>query len=228
MNKLDIKLENCYGIGRLEHLFDFIKSNSYLIYAPNGTMKSSFARTFSDISKNDKKNPCDRIYETRKTVFTVKVDGSPIKPETILVVDAEDNTFDGSKKISNFIASKELKNKYDSIYLELDEKKSEFIKKLKSISQSTDCEVEFIETFVTDHRGFYESLESIISLLDNRISKYNFRYNDVFDKKGNVKKFLDKNQSVLNLYVTKYEDLISKSKFFKNQKTLLALIKQMK
>jgi hypothetical protein len=112
MNKLDIRLENCYGIGKLLHSFDFSKSNSYLIYAPNGTMKSSFSRTFSDISKNDKKTlPCDRIYQARKTTYDVKVDGAPIIPETILVIDAEDNNFDASAKISNFIASKELKCK---------------------------------------------------------------------------------------------------------------------
>ena len=41
MNQLKIDLSNCYGIGKLDHTFDFSKSNSYLIYAPNGTMKSS-------------------------------------------------------------------------------------------------------------------------------------------------------------------------------------------
>jgi DNA polymerase III gamma/tau subunit len=77
MKKLDINLENCYGIGKLSHSFDFSKSNSYLIYAPNGTMKSSFAKTFNDISKNDKKTtPCDRIYQSRKTTYEVKIDGS--------------------------------------------------------------------------------------------------------------------------------------------------------
>jgi len=216
MDKLDIKLENCYGIGTLEHGFDFTKSNSYLIYAPNGSMKSSFARTFTDISRNDKKIiPCDRIYEDRKTSYIVQVDNAPIDPEKILVIDPDDNTFDASKKISSFIASKDLKNKYDSVYSELNEKKIEFIKKLKSISQSTDCETEFIDTFNTERQGFYESIESIINQIDKNFPRYRFRYNDVFDKKGNVKKFLDKNQVSLNSYITNYEDLLSKSKFFK-------------
>ncbi len=55
MKKLDIKLENCYGIGKLEYSFDFSYSNTHLIYAPNGTMKSSFAKTLSVIAKNDNK-----------------------------------------------------------------------------------------------------------------------------------------------------------------------------
>ena len=66
MNKLDIKLENCYGIGKLEYSFDFSNSNTHIIYAPNGTMKSSFAKTLSVIAKNDNKTkPCDRIFENR-------------------------------------------------------------------------------------------------------------------------------------------------------------------
>ncbi len=216
MRKLEINLENCYGIGRLNYSFDFSKSNSYLIYAPNGTMKSSFAKTFSDISKNDKKiTPCDRIYESRKTSYDVKIDGSAIVPEIILVIDAEDSTFDASAKISNFIASKELKKRYDEIYQDLDKSKSDFIKKLKSVSQSSDCENEFIETFHTDQQSFFESLETIITILDKQVTKFDFRYNDVFDKKGNVRKFLEKNQSILKLYIENYQNLISKSKFFK-------------
>ena len=125
MNILNIKLENCYGIGKLEYSFDFSNSNTHIIYAPNGTMKSSFAKTLSAISKNDKKiKPCDRIFENRKAKYEIKADGSKINPEIILVVDAEDNTYDATKKISNFIASKGLKQKYDDIYLELDFQKN--------------------------------------------------------------------------------------------------------
>ncbi len=215
MKTLDINLENCYGIGKLNHSFDFSQSNSYLIYAPNGTMKSSFAKTFSDISKNDKKiTPRDRIYESRKTSYDIKIDGSSIVPETILVIDAEDTTFDASAKISNFIASKELKQRYDEIYQELDKSKSDFIKKLKGVSQSSDCENEFIETFHTDQLSFFESMETIIAILDKQVTKFDFRYNDVFDKKGNVRKFLEKNQAALKLYIENYQSLISKSKFF--------------
>ncbi|WP_157887311.1 hypothetical protein [Campylobacter pinnipediorum] len=50
MKKLKIYLENCYGIKKLETEFDFTKKNTYSIYAPNGTMKTSFAKTFKDLS----------------------------------------------------------------------------------------------------------------------------------------------------------------------------------
>lgn len=50
MNLLLVQLENCYGIQSFDHTFDFNKKNSILIYAPNGVMKTSFAKTLLQIS----------------------------------------------------------------------------------------------------------------------------------------------------------------------------------
>ena len=129
MNKLHINFENCFGIGKLNHEFDFEKSNTHLAYAPNGTMKTSFAKTFDLISRNDSKNlPCDRIYTSRIPKFEVLSDEEVINPNNIIVINAEDNSFDASSKISTFLASKELKNRYDEIYTDLNKIKVEFIK----------------------------------------------------------------------------------------------------
>jgi len=217
MEQLKTQFENCFGIGKLNHEFDFEKSNSYLIYAPNGTMKTSFAKTFELLSKNDAKNkPCDRIYKSRVSKYEVLNGNSEIKPESILVINAEDDSFDASNKISSFLASKDLKKEYDEIYKELDHIKIDFIKKLKNISQSSDCETEFINTFSDDENlDFFEVLTDQINNLKTEFEKYNFRYNDIFDKKGNVKKFLDKNPDILDQYVTDYKNIISKSRFFK-------------
>ena len=57
--KINVKLENCYGIKKLNHEFDFLKCHTFVIYAPNGVMKTSFANTFKDLASA--KTPCDRI-----------------------------------------------------------------------------------------------------------------------------------------------------------------------
>ena len=49
--ELKLDLENCYGIRKLKAEFDFAKSKAYAIYAPNGAMKSSLAKTFQDIER---------------------------------------------------------------------------------------------------------------------------------------------------------------------------------
>lgn len=219
MKNIDIKLENCFGIGKFDYSFKFgeLDTNSFLVYAPNGTMKTSFALTLDKISKNEKNNlPCDRVYEDRKSHFEITVDGNDILPESILVVNAEDNNYDATNKISSFVASKELKKKYDEIYSDLDSKKNEYIKKLKEVSKSTDCETEFVETFKnTPKDTFFEILLiKNASILSNPVP-FDFRYNDIFDKKGNVKKFLEKNQKLLTQYINNYNELLNQSNFFK-------------
>ena len=117
-------MENCFGISKFEHKFDFADDTCVLIYAPNGMMKSSFARTFECISKDDKKSvPCDRIYPQRKTNCTVKCDGKSIDPKSIFVANAESDIATDNR-ITTFLASKELKERYDSIYQELDKVKN--------------------------------------------------------------------------------------------------------
>ena len=51
MKEIDIDLKNCYGIRDLQAKVDFSSSNTIAIYAPNGVMKTSFARTFKDFSQ---------------------------------------------------------------------------------------------------------------------------------------------------------------------------------
>ena len=50
--KMTVDLKNCYGIKALYHEFDFNTGNAFLIYAPNGSMKTSLARVFNDINTN--------------------------------------------------------------------------------------------------------------------------------------------------------------------------------
>ena len=178
-------------------------------------MKTSFANSFDCIAKGE--NPKDRLYQNRNTICEVKIDGVEIDKNTILAVNAEDSSFDKSDRISSFLASKEIKEKYDTIYAVLNASKDEFIKKLKAVSLSTDCEGEFVSTFSkTSKDTFFTLLLFIRDQLKEKFDKYDFRYNDIFDKKGNVEKFLKSNKDLLSQYIGKYQELISNSTFFKN------------
>ena len=64
MNKLNIELTNCFGIDSLNHEFDFGKGNTFSIYARNGLMKTSFAKTFQLIQQGKKENISDIQYVT--------------------------------------------------------------------------------------------------------------------------------------------------------------------
>jgi ABC-type Mn2+/Zn2+ transport system ATPase subunit len=69
MGRIRVELENCYGIKKLSHEFDFSQRSAYAIYAPNGSMKSSLAQTFKDIAEGKKSQ--DRIFPDRTTVRKV-------------------------------------------------------------------------------------------------------------------------------------------------------------
>lgn len=215
MSKLQINLQNCFGIRQLEHVFDFSKQNSVLIYAPNGVMKSSFAKTLSCIAKNDKKDiPRDLIYTHRVSKANVLLNDKNIAPNMILVADAEKD-INNNDKITTLLASKELKDQYDDIYRSLDGAKNDFLKQLKEISQSSDCENEIISTFKnTDRDDVYACLLSIRNEIQTAYPCFTFKYNDIFDKKGKVKSFLEKYKDLIENYFREYAKLLEKSVFF--------------
>ncbi len=81
-----LKFENCYGIKDLNHEFDFSNTKGFSIYAPNGFMKTSFSKTFSDVSKN--KVSGDFVFSDRVNTRSIKDEtGSEIKGENIFVIE---------------------------------------------------------------------------------------------------------------------------------------------
>ncbi|MBU1121601.1 MAG: hypothetical protein KKF54_02750 [Candidatus Omnitrophica bacterium] len=87
MKKLKVELENCYGIKKLNYEFDFSNCKTFVIYAPNGVMKTSFAKTLKDIA--DGKKPRDQIDDTLTPISNFYVDDSnvQINPDEICVIE---------------------------------------------------------------------------------------------------------------------------------------------
>lgn len=213
MNKiLKINLENCFGIGELKHDFKFsTDKNVQLIYAPNGTMKSSLAKIFDLISKDEVNKIKDRINPDKTVICDIGLSCLNIKPTEILVIDAETKISETS--ITRFIASKDLKESYDKIYSDLMSEQVNFIKALKNQSGSNDCGKELPEVF-ENNENIFEYLIRIEPLFVQVKKQYKFNYNDLFDKRGNVKKFLDTHKLILNEYLTRYLELLASSDFF--------------
>lgn len=213
MEKLKLKFEYCYGIKKLEHEFVF-SNRTFAVYAPNGSMKTSFAKTFKDLMKGEETK--DLIYPERITVREIK-DESDIEllKEQVFVIEPYNESYFSDKE-STLVVEKELKEQYEKIYGDLDKEKNAFVKNLKSVSQSTDCEEEVLSTFsVSEKDTMFDILEKVSPSIDGSHAKYSFRYNDVFDKKGNVKKFLEKYSKTLEEYIKQYDSLVSQSAFFK-------------
>lgn len=216
MKKLVINLENCYGISKLEHTFDFEwDKKSYEIYAPNWTMKTSFAKTFKDFS--EWRETKDLIYEDRKTIREINDENwEEIKKEGVFVIESYNESF-RSKNMSYLLVNQDLKGQYDEIIKNILQEKEGVLKEIKNISWSSDCENEIIESFSNWRNiNFLDVLGEITELLYEEQEVYNFKYNDIFDKWDKVKTFLSKNKDYIKEYTENYNKMISQSEFFTN------------
>lgn len=216
MNKLKIELQHCYGIKKLNHEFDFSDCKTFVIYAPNGVMKTSFAKTLKNIAKGEK--PCDQIDDTLTSVYNLFIDDSEtqIQPEKICVIEPYNKkAFDSEDKVLTLLADDETRKEYLAIFNEIESLKKSSLSGLKKISGSSNYESEIIEAFSNlDKKNIFEIFEAILNDIGTSKDSFEFKYNDVFDKGGKVKIFLADNFALLKEYIEKYNDLISKSTFF--------------
>ena len=216
IKELTINWENCFGIKKLCHTFKYSpQKHVQMIYAPNGSMKTSFAKTMMYLSGQSTVKPLDKLCPEAIAKYEINVDGKQVPKENIYVINGEDN-IDSSSSFVNFLASKELKEKYDEIYKNLSEAKDKLISKLIKASQSSDCEKEMFSAFRTSYDDtIFSVLEKLQSLIEKGFPLYVFKYNDIFDSSGKVKAFIDKYSDKIQQYIVHYESLLEDSVLYK-------------
>lgn len=216
MNKLKVNLENCYGIKKLEYTFDLeIKGNSkgvYSIYAPNGFMKSSFARTFEDIQMGNSSR--DIVFTERETVREVTIDGEDIAADNVFVIKPYSESY-SSEKTSLLLVNEELKKQYDEALADIEKKQKELIKHLKSISgvnsRSVSVESLLCGAFAKNDKDLFDLLVELQQLQDDYSNFSAIKYGDIFnDKVLKILKSGDLSQE-LEDYIETYDSLVAKS-----------------
>ncbi|HEV8327626.1 MAG TPA: hypothetical protein VGQ08_09085 [Nitrospiraceae bacterium] len=147
MKQLKIDLENCYGIKKMQYQFDFSSGKAYAIYAPNGSMKSSLAQTFQDITDGNISK--DRIFPSRVTKRSITDESAVDLPkETVLVVRPYDEVLGHTEKTSTLLVNPALRKEYEDLHIAIDAAKDLFLKGLREQSGSKkDIEREISSTF---------------------------------------------------------------------------------
>lgn len=169
MEKLQLELENCYGIRKLKETIDYSENNVAVIYAPNGTMKSSLAKTFKVISKGDVVK--EEIYG-HKSSYTILADNSEIPSEEIIVINPfEENSYEREQQ-GLLMADESLRNEYLQIYKSIEEKKAKLYSQVKEVfGYSSRSNFDIKNTLLQDLgktvQQEYVCLEKIASLLNN-------------------------------------------------------------
>lgn len=209
-NLLVVDLENCFGINKLKHSFCFTKSNTIVVYASNGIMKTSFANTFQELSKG--KAPRDRLFG-KVTSCSIKVDNNDIAAKDILVIKSFEsiNTTESQSKL---LVDEQSKEEYDSIFRGLIELKGKIIADLNRKSGVPKKEIE--QTLINDFgkKNIFDLFKDIYqqNLIDNYSS---LKYNELFN--GDVIEFLTKPdvKNKIEEYFNTYNDLVKNSTVFK-------------
>lgn len=215
MNKINIQLENCYGIKKLKFSFDFTKKKTFSIYAPNGFMKTSFAKTFMDLSEG--KESKDLIFTDRITKRNITDEtNNALSSEQIFVIEPYNGNYK-SKKVSTLLVNKELKEKYDNILNSIDEKKEILIKELKFLTGlKSNIEEVFSEAFTHSAKEFFKSISRVKAEVTGN-GEPEFKgivYTEIFNDK--VIAFLETKNFKANLqaYIGQYDQLIAASTYF--------------
>lgn len=217
MREIDLKLENCYGIKKLEYRFDFSAESVYAIYAPNGSMKSSLAQTFKDISQGDASK--DRIFPGRVCVRTIAdQNGADLPPQSILVVPPYDEVFSHDERTSLLLVNDKLRKEYEQLHLDIERAKDALLQALKKQSGSKkDLEKEISAAFTPTDNRF---LPALIRIKDEVLRQKEapfatVKYDTIFDDKVisflNTKDF----KTAIAEYITRYNELLAASTYFK-------------
>jgi len=210
LNKVNISLENCYGINSFTEELDFSKGRVIAIYAPNATMKTSFSKTFLELSNG--KLPIDRLYG-RASTCSVTVDTFTIAKEEIFVIESMNNKFE-SKKLSNLLVDPASKEKYNELNFEILDKKKGLINSLNKLSGVKKSDIEQILITDIKESTFFDCLENID--LVTKFDDFSYiKYSDIFNQK--VVDLLNEENVIDNIndYTLKYNQLIEESSYFK-------------
>lgn len=218
MEKVTVDLENCYGIRKLRHQFDFSQRKAYAIYAPNGSMKSSLAATFKNIADGTK---CvDRIFPARTSVSKITDEnGAELPQESVLVLQPYDEFFSHTEKTATLLVNNVLRRELEKLLTEINKSKAAFLNAMQAQSGShkeLDREIALAFMKSEDDDAFYLALDRIKNELNEQKDApfADVPYDAIFDDKVlnalGTKDF----KTAIQDYIKRYNELLAASTYF--------------
>lgn len=219
MNELNMNLTNCYGLQNMDFSVDYSNNNVAVIYAPNGTMKSSLAKTLRDV--HDGKEPEEKIFGRPSNYKFSDENGDDIDAERIMVINPfDENVFEGQGLL---MANESLRKKYISIHKSIDDKKNDLYSGLKNCfgfgaRSGFDARNAMLTDWGVGENEEFECIETIISCIGDAgmscpLKVEQLKYDELFNEKaiqmivtGDTAKFLED-------YEKQYNEIIEKSPY---------------
>lgn len=217
MQKLKLDLQNCYGIKQMNETIDYSNNNVAIIYAPNGTMKSSLAKTLEAI-RDDRKVE-EKIYGLKSLYSISDEDNVALSKEKIIVINPfDENAYEGQGLL---MANEPLRIAYLNIHASIESKKESLYSKIKeTLGYSNRNNFDVKNTMLNDWgvtvRKEYDCLNTIKDLLHDPIMKCSLHEDDIdYASLFNDKVYLmmkdGETGELLEEYEKKYRELVDKS-----------------
>ena len=207
MNKLRVKLDHCFGIRHMEHEFNFEHGNVIAIYAKNGLMKTSFAKTMKKLQMEKSDEIRDEIFSVEGSASVI-ADGQGIEPKRIFVINSFESAYQAD--ITPLLINETIKAHLQDVLKARDKlfkalEKSSELKIKKTVSGKTVYELE--NAIIHDFEFSENSFLVNVSSLQGRVPENDFSaipYARIFDD-AVIKKILSTD------FQTKIRDYIARS-----------------
>jgi len=216
MKTLTVGLRNCHGIRELDATFAFDKGNAVAVYAPNGTMKTSFARTLKDLAAGQETT--DHMFPGRETRRSASDEnGDDLDPRDVVVVLSYDEDLGPTESTSTLLVNAELRKEYEGLQTELFDARDQLVAALKAQSGTRqDVARAVSRAIMQGDDKFFEALVRVAYEVEQLTSApfaelpYDLLFNDKVDAILRSPAL----QADLADYVERLNELLDASEFF--------------
>ncbi|TFI45052.1 phage infection protein [Rhodococcus sp. 1R11] len=219
MKKLTLELENCHGIRQLSTSFKFRNGNSVAIYAPNGSMKTSLARTLADVAAG--RATVDHVFPERTTIRHVTdEDGNELDRTDVVVVLSYDEELGPTEATSTLLVNASLRREYEALQRDLLDARDELVAALKEQSKSKQDIISIISrAFTQQNDNFFTALMRLHYEIEEQDGAplADVPYDVLFNSKTQPILNTPALKSALLDYVTRLNELLDESSFFSRE-----------
>lgn len=216
MQNLQIELRNCHGIRELDTVLPFDRKRAVAIYAPNGTMKSSLARTFLDFAAGE--DSADHVFTDREALRKI-VDENGAQPEqsSVAVFLAYDELYAPDEFASTLLVNAPLRTEFEAINKGLMKLELALTKALRQTARTKQDVAKLVsQIFTKQDDNFFGALARVsyeVEQLEDG-SLADLPYDTIFN--ASVEKVLIDSalRDSLGDYVTRLNELLDSSTFF--------------
>ena len=211
--KLYVKLKNCFGIGEFDDSFDLTKDNTIMIYAPNGTMKTSLARTFLCLENNH--NAADLLDDTKESTYSIMLDGNIVTHDQVYVYKTEDNQIEQNgisqieeDNIKSFISSpKEVAKFWDilkpieMVLRDIDSQFGKLVNQGKIFFHEETLKLYKFEGILSTYDSISKAITESMAFDSSKCDFSGFSYDELFDEHGTSVKYIHDhyNELIINI-----------------------------